>query len=73
MDEPEERRLLFVAMTRAREELVLSWSRKRRVRGEWVSRQVSPFLEDVDSALVERVLPDRPAGRRRDRRQLSLF
>lgn len=73
LDEPEERRLLFVAMTRAREELVLSWSRKRRMRGEWVSRQVSPFLEGVDSALVERVLPDRPAGRRRGRRQLSLF
>ena len=36
-DEEEERRLLFVGMTRAREELVLTWT-----------AQPSPFLEELD-------------------------
>ena len=38
-DEEEERRLLFVGMTRAREELVLTWT-----------AQPSPFLEELDQS-----------------------
>lgn len=49
-DEDEERRLLFVGMTRAERLLHLSWSRRRTVRGETVARTRSPFLDAIDSA-----------------------
>jgi DNA helicase-2/ATP-dependent DNA helicase PcrA len=46
----EERRLLYVALTRAEEELWCSWARERTSRGErWVARP-SPFLEPVIAA-----------------------
>ncbi|MBF0261301.1 MAG: UvrD-helicase domain-containing protein [Magnetococcales bacterium] len=50
----EERRLLFVAMTRAQETLFLSWSRKRFWRGTVQNRTISPFIEALDEGLIER-------------------
>jgi DNA helicase-2/ATP-dependent DNA helicase PcrA len=41
----EEMRLLYVAVTRAREHLYLSWSPARQVRG--AARQRSRFLDDI--------------------------
>jgi DNA helicase II / ATP-dependent DNA helicase PcrA len=46
----EERRLLYVAVTRAREHLYLSWSRAPGTRGSRVgstARQRSRFLDDL--------------------------
>jgi len=40
----EERRLYYVAMTRAQTHLYLTYADRRRVAGEWGSRTVSPFL-----------------------------
>ena len=49
----EERRLAYVGMTRARDRLTLSYVRRRMVRGEWMSREPSPFLEAIpEGALV---------------------
>ena len=48
----EERRLAYVGMTRAKDRLTLSYVLRRMVRGEWMSREPSPFLE----AIPERVL-----------------
>ncbi len=50
----EERRLCYVGMTRARERLILSRARARRLRG--VARTATPsrFLADVPLALTER-------------------
>jgi DNA helicase-2/ATP-dependent DNA helicase PcrA len=49
----EERRLAYVGMTRAKDRLTLSLVRRRMVRGEWVSRDPSPFLDAIpESALV---------------------
>ncbi|MBF0341872.1 MAG: ATP-dependent helicase [Magnetococcales bacterium] len=50
----EERRLLFVAMTRARETLFLSWSRKRLWRGAVRSMEMSSFLQDIREELLDR-------------------
>jgi uncharacterized protein (TIGR00375 family) len=50
-DEAEERRLLYVAMTRAREQLYLSWVRKRRIHGRRGDRTPSPFLIDIEEEL----------------------
>ena len=48
----EERRLLYVGVTRAREELVLSWARSRNPGGR-ASRRVSRFLDTAASILGE--------------------
>ncbi len=61
-DLAEERRLLFVGMTRARTHLLLSHSRRRTVRGEVRQAQPSPFLRDIPASLLERTT--RPERRR---------
>jgi DNA helicase-2/ATP-dependent DNA helicase PcrA len=50
----EERRLAYVGMTRAKERLTLSYVLRRMVRGEWMSREASPFLEAIPEAVLER-------------------
>jgi superfamily I DNA/RNA helicase len=61
-DPAEERRLLFVGMTRARTHLALSGARRRTVRGRVVEPPPSPFLADLPAHLVERTT--RPERRR---------
>ena len=48
----EERRLLYVGITRAQRELSLSWARKRRRRGEVVERLPSRFLDELPAELL---------------------
>jgi DNA helicase-2/ATP-dependent DNA helicase PcrA len=43
----EERRLAFVGMTRARDELTLTCARKRMVRGQTQHQAASPFLSEI--------------------------
>ncbi|HSB36077.1 MAG TPA: UvrD-helicase domain-containing protein, partial [Thermoanaerobaculia bacterium] len=50
----EERRLAYVGMTRAKERLTLSYVRRRMVRGEWMSREPSPFLDAIPSRVLSR-------------------
>jgi superfamily I DNA/RNA helicase len=54
-DIEEERRLLYVGVTRARERLVLSRARSRVLRGKAVPRTPSRFLLDVPAELLEEV------------------
>jgi DNA helicase II / ATP-dependent DNA helicase PcrA len=49
-DDAEERRLLYVAMTRALRTLDLSWCRRREVGGRLTIRRPSPYLGDVAAA-----------------------
>lgn len=46
-DEEEERRLLYVGMTRARKKLVLTWARTRRLHGETRTTRPSRFLSEL--------------------------
>ena len=46
----EERRLLYVAITRAEEELHCSWARERTFGSRSVRRQPSPWLADIEAA-----------------------
>jgi DNA helicase II / ATP-dependent DNA helicase PcrA len=48
-DVEEERRLFYVAMTRARQKLLLSWSQRRGMFGSGMSNQPSRFLDEVPS------------------------
>jgi len=70
-DVAEERRLFFVGLTRAREQLVLSHVRRRHWRGELRDRAPSPFLRDIRETLLDRQRDAAPAGPRG--RQLDLF
>ena len=49
----EERRLFFVGLTRAERRLYLSYPKKRTWRGRVVEAEASPFLGDIDRALME--------------------
>jgi DNA helicase II / ATP-dependent DNA helicase PcrA len=70
--EAEERRLFFVGLTRARERLVLTHARSRLWRGTARDCAASPFLADIDEALLARLAAAQSA-RRRGERQLPLF
>jgi DNA helicase II / ATP-dependent DNA helicase PcrA len=49
----EERRLFFVGMTRARSHLFLSHARRRAWRGSVREAEPSPFLADLEAALLD--------------------
>lgn len=49
----EERRLAYVALTRAKDRLFLSHALKRRYFGTVQSNQLSRFINDVDSSLID--------------------
>jgi len=69
-DLAEERRLLFVGMTRARSHLFLTCARRRRRYGTVTETGPSPFLAAIDPALLDRSVP-RP--RRPATQQLRLL
>lgn len=67
----EERRLLFVGMTRAMERLTLSAARYRTLYGRAERRRLSPFVHELPHEPVERVVltesgPTRGIGRPRE-------
>lgn len=53
-DREEERRLLYVGMTRAREELILLHAASRAHHGQQTKPDPSPFLADIPSGLLVR-------------------
>jgi len=61
----EERRLLYVAITRAEEELRLHWSHSRVQGGEARERAASPWLAPIESALLDLQVASRPVDGRR--------
>jgi len=56
----EERRLCYVGITRAREQLFLSWARSREMRGLRLPRRISRFLKEVPEELLD--APDLALG-----------
>ena len=70
-DEAEERRLLFVGMTRARSRLLLSYAATRTRHGSAADAGPSPVLRAIGPGLLSRPDPARP--RRPAQRQLRLL
>jgi DNA helicase-2/ATP-dependent DNA helicase PcrA len=70
-DQAEERRLLFVGMTRARAHLLLSCAARRARPGGPAGAGPSPFLAAIDPALLDRAAA--PRARRPADRQLRLL
>jgi DNA helicase II / ATP-dependent DNA helicase PcrA len=71
-DREEERRLLYVAMTRARQRLYLTRARRRRVFGKAEEREMSPFVKDIEARWIADESPGRAAAKRAAD-QMTLF
>ncbi len=69
VDLDEERRLFYVAMTRARERLYLTMAKKRTIYGKRTLRTISPFVEDIEQRLMER----KQTRLKKKQSQLTLF
>ena len=53
-DQEEERRLFYVALTRARKQLMLSYAMMRTIYGEQTFNEPSEFLADIPNEIIER-------------------
>ena len=58
----EERRLMYVALTRARRRLYLSFAQSRMLHGQTRYNIASRFLEELPAALIKRLNAGHPAG-----------
>ena len=72
-DFEEERRLFYVAMTRAMESLYLTWSRKRTIFGKTSERNISPFVEEIERNLRKHEKSWKDKEARRTHVQLRMF
>ena len=69
----EERRLFYVAMTRAKEMLFLSWASNRNLYGRQRQREISPFVMDIEKHLQEFVTVGLKPKHALKQTQLNLF
>lgn len=69
----EERRLLYVAMTRAKERLFLSMATQREIFGLPEARCISPFVKNIKKELKEQAQLDKPKAVKKRQIQLELF
>ncbi len=56
-DIEEERRLAYVGITRAREDLTITYARMRMIRGETQYNPVSRFVREIPSNLMDNTIP----------------
>ncbi len=73
VDLNEEGRLLYVGMTRARQQLFLSRAQKRRIHGKMQVREPSPLLAAIDEELLTPWDQKAPQKTPPKHRQLDLF
>jgi uncharacterized protein (TIGR00375 family) len=75
IDVEEERRLFYVAMTRAKERLYLSRAKKRRIYGKFEDRILSPFVADIENRLKKDESPRSKKKKKKgpEQHQLQLF
>ena len=66
----EERRLLYVAMTRAEDQLHCSWARERTFAGKKVARKPSPYLKEISHSMEAANIQNSDTSPLRDRIKL---
>ena len=74
----EERRLMYVGITRAQASLTVSWCEKRRQGREWMPREASRFIAEMGAqvrtgAEQRNAVPDQAEARNRARELLARF
>ena len=72
-DEEEERRLFYVAMTRARARLILSHVKRRMLNGRVLTMDPSPFFDDIPNDILIPIERRRWKPRKKPHTQLRLF
>jgi superfamily I DNA/RNA helicase len=72
-DVDEERRLFYVSMTRAQEQLYLTFAKKRKIYGKTKERAVSPFIGEIQSRLKMKEKSVSGKKRKNGPTQLKLF
>ena len=72
-DPEEERRLLYVGMTRAKNYLFLTHAQRRFLMGMEYSQKRSHFLDEIEKELVETEIPQMKIREKKDQEQLKLF
>jgi DNA helicase-2/ATP-dependent DNA helicase PcrA len=72
-DIEEEKRLFYVAMTRAKDRLFITFSNKRKRFGKIEKKTLSPFVREIERNLITRETNTMPKKANTDQRQLKLF
>lgn len=76
-DMEEERRLFYVAMTRAEDELQITSSKERLIYGEKIQRRPSRFISEIGDSIITKIESEKPSssGKSSDseNEQLGLF
>lgn len=72
-DEEEEKRLFYVALTRARRRLILSWARRRNLNGRLLQLSSSPYLDAIPDKLKKRLERGEWKPKPKAHQQLALF
>jgi superfamily I DNA/RNA helicase len=62
-----------VAMTRAKETLIITWAKRRRIFGRERDRKLSPFIDDIQKSLKKPVRSINPEKKKQKQIQLELF
>ncbi len=74
VDVEEERRLFYVGMTRARDEMYLLHARSRFLYGRQMAPLPSPFLKEIPGDLMECIIvPDKAKKQKKPDQQMGLF
>lgn len=68
----EERRIFYVALSRASERLYISWSKKRLVYGNYMQSEPSPFLSNIPETIKE-IKEHKKYKKKKRPKQLTLF
>jgi superfamily I DNA/RNA helicase len=72
-DPTEERRLLYVGMTRAQTLLYMTWAQSRFLNNRPYNLSKSPFLEAIEQELVESSQTQLKKSQKKQDNQLKLF
>jgi len=72
-DPDEERRLFYVAMTRAMDQLYFTYTSKRRIHGKQVQRSISPFVKEIEEQLRDHQALRAKKPKSDEQKQLKLF